>query len=176
MPNQGFSQPAPAVALVLDWCSRFESSSQFDRLDEAQQLLSEDIISFFCEYMASGRAPLPEQWKPDLVEEVLIYGFPAHIAADESYFNAVRPVLCQFVQFLNADRHLSEKHSASLQERIAGADAQMLRNAFDSSCWGLAKSMVMKAWEAGIDPGDDNAMSNFFEQNIEENGSHNYHS
>jgi hypothetical protein len=169
--DRGSEHQTQLATAVSDWCLEFEYSSLFDGLNEQQQLLSEDIITFFCEYMTSGATADPAHWHEDLVEEVLVYGFPAHIVADENYFAAVRPVLCKFLAFLQASQQLDEAHSLNLQHRIEAASTLMMRNAFDRSYWGLAKSMVMQAWGAGIDPTDEEALTEYFHQHIDQAGS-----
>jgi hypothetical protein len=144
---------------VSKWGAAFSESKHFEALTAEQKQESESVVMFFAEYMYSYLGLTPEKWNEPGIDECCLDVLPRKISADGSFFKAMSPVLSAFFAFL-AERRLL-KNAARLARKVAGIDKQVVRNAADPRNWGMAKSFVMAAQEAGVDVTNEEELNQF---------------
>lgn len=145
---------------IHEWERDFSKSEQFKTLTDLQLGESESVINFFAEYMYSYHGVGPEQWaEGNVMEECCQYILPRKISAKEAFFEAIAPVLSAFFNFLKDHRLLDG--GSDLAARVEGIDHRIQENASDPGNWGMAKSLVMSAKEAGVDPTNEEEMGRF---------------
>lgn len=149
-------------AMMEQWFDDYIKSSFFDNLTDREKDNAGFIIKIFSEYMYNYLYESPEQWSSSSVEEVLSDVFPRKISADQETYEDVEPVLTTFFTFLSDSNKI--KNANALTKAVKKACPKMLREANDSSNWGMAKSLMMGAFESGIDIDDKQAMDKFMMQ------------
>jgi len=149
-------------AMLEPWYNDFVKSSVFNKLTERAKGNSGFIIPIFGDYMYNYESETPKQWSGASVEYVLSSLFPRKISADHDTYEDVEPVLTAFFSFLSDSNHI--KNAAALTKAVKKASPVMLREATDSSNWGIAKSFMMGALESGVDVEDKQAMDNYMMQ------------
>ncbi len=144
---------------VHKWGVAFSNSKYYQQLTEEQQWESEGVIMFFAEYMYSYPGLPPEAWNAVGLDECCLDILPGKVSAGQSFFKATAPVLSAFFTFL-AERRLLRR-AAALAKKVARIDKQIVRAASDPRRWGMAKSLVMAAMDAGVDVTDEEEMAAF---------------
>ena len=144
---------------VEAWCVEFPRSEQFARLTAEQQAQAEFIVTSFARYMYTELGFLPGSWGAEAVEKGCVDILPTKVTAELSCFMMVAPVLAAFLEF--ADEKGLVLDGKALAARVAPLGNRIVANASDPSRWGMAKSLVMAALEAGVDPTDEKAMNRF---------------
>lgn len=144
---------------VHEWGYNFSKSSKFQKLTEEQKDNSRFIIESFTEYMYSYHDLIPEEWNEVDIEECCLDTLPRKISADDSYFKALSPVLSAFFSFLEEKDFL--KNGYQLANRLRKITNQIVQEASDPRKWGMAKSLVMSATEAGVDVTNQKEMDKF---------------
>jgi hypothetical protein len=89
--------------------------------------------------------------RADLAEYLLDY-FPRKVSVDQETLHAVPECVRAFLGFLDARGSLSGEPLEQLEQACEELRDEFQESAGDSSQWGLAKSMVMKMQDEGIDP------------------------
>ncbi|MDA3799781.1 MAG: SEC-C metal-binding domain-containing protein [Kiritimatiellae bacterium] len=140
----------------------FTLEESFNLLSEEQQDEASFILQTFSDYMFSYHGELEKDWSPDNVELCCTETLPRKVSADESYYKAIVPVLDVFFEFLETKNVIS--NSKDLRKTIKSVEKDIIRNAADPSCWGLAKGMVMRAQSQGYDMFDEDEMNEYVEQ------------
>jgi len=144
---------------VYEWGIEFSRSKYFEELTEEQKRESEFVVMSFTELMYSYHGLSPEEWDEDRLEECCLYTLPRKVTADESYFESIAPVLSAFFAFLSEKNLL--KNTSKLIRKVKKIDRQIVRNARDPRYWGIAKSFVMAAKDAGVDITNKEEMQKF---------------
>jgi hypothetical protein len=136
-----------------EWVAEFSKSKHFDQLSEDQKQESEFIMETFSEFMYSHHGLSPHEWNVVELEECCLETLPRKVSADEIYFQSIAPVLCAFFAFAEGKSVL--KNASMLVKRVRAIDKQIVKNASDPEHWGISKSLVMGAEDAGIDVMDE---------------------
>ncbi len=144
---------------VLKWGQDFSKSNNFQKLTEEQKDNSRFIIESFSDYTYSYHELKPEEWNETDLEVCCLKTLPRKISAEESYFKALSPVLSAFFFFLEEKGHL--KNGYKLADRLRKIDKQIVEEASDPRNWGMAKTLVMAATEAGVDITNQEEMNEF---------------
>jgi len=144
---------------VYEWGVEFSRSKYFEELTEEQKQESEFVVMSFTEYMYSYHGLSPEKWDEDGLEECCLYTLPRKIVANESYYDSIAPVLSAFFAFLSEKNLL--KNASKLIRKVKKIDRQIVRNARDPRNWGIAKSFLMAAKDAGVDVTNEKEMQKF---------------
>ena len=93
------------------------------------------------------------------LEECCLETLPRKVSTDEIYFQSIAPVLCAFFAFAE-ERNLL-KNAATLAKRVRAIDKQIVKNASDPEHWGISKSLVRAAEDAGVDVMDEDELHQF---------------
>ena len=141
------------------WVAEFSKSKHFDQLSEDQKQESKFIMETFSEFMYSHHGLSPHKWNAEELEECCLETLPRKVSTDEIYFQSIAPVLCAFLAFAE-ERNLL-KNAAALAKRVRAIDKQIVKNASDPEHWGISKSMVRAAEDAGVDVMDEGELHQF---------------
>ncbi len=145
---------------IYDWGIEFRKSSYFDELTEEQKKWSEAVVGGFAERAYSYIGVGPEEWDEDVLDEVCLEIMPAKDTAEDSFFQSIGPVLSAFFGFLASAELLNG--ADRLAARAGKISRAIAKNARDPRRWGMAKSLAMKALEAGVDLTDERQVNAFF--------------
>jgi hypothetical protein len=146
---------------VYDLGVEFSKSKYYERLTEEQKRESEHVIMIFTEIMYSYHGVSPEEWDEERLEECCLYTLPRKITADKSYYKSIAPVLSAFFEFVQAKG--LPRNSSDLAERVREIDKQIVENAADPRNWGIAKSFLMAAKDAGVNIQDQKELNKFIQ-------------
>ena len=141
------------------WFDVFINSPQFELLTERQKNMAPDIVRFFTEYGFTYVGMTPGKWDRSGVEECCAEVLPRKVSAELDFFEAVAPVLSAFFTFLAEKNLLS--NARALAKTVAELDEEIVAESQDEGNWGPAKSLVMAAYEAGVDVNDEKALHEF---------------
>ena len=144
---------------VHEWVAEFSRSKHFDQLSEDQKQESEFIMETFSEFMYSHHGLSPHKWNAEELEKCCLETLPRKVSTDEIYFQSIAPVLCAFFAFAE-ERNLL-KNAATLAKRVRAIDKQIVKNASDPEHWGISKSLVRAAEDAGVDVMDEDKLHQF---------------
>lgn len=148
-----------AISTTAEWCEAFSESAEFAGLNESQQRKTGAITEFLARYAYEYLGVTPKEWTPGVVVECCTDILPRKISADPAFFEAIAPVLTAFFNFLG-ERSLHPK-ARELAKAAASRHREIVRVSQDRRNWGPAKSMVMAAYDAGVDIQDQKALNAF---------------
>ncbi len=159
--DEDYEEPDPEEMRqqVYEWAREWLQTPAFKALTDEQKGESEGVIANFTAYMYSDYDATPEQWNVADMEECCLQTLPRKISTEESYFQALAPVLASFFTFLQATGRL--RHGAAMARRILGMSKKIIAVANDPRNWGMAKSFAMTAMAKGVDLTDDRQMQSF---------------
>ena len=141
------------------WVAEFSKSKHFDQLSEDQKQESEFIMETSSEFMYSYHGLSPHEWNASELEECCLETLPRKVSTDEIYFQSMAPVLCAFFAF--AEQRNLLKNAATLAKRVRAIDKQIVKNASNPEHWGISKSLVRAAEDAGVDVMDEDELHQF---------------
>jgi len=144
---------------VYDWGVEFSKSKYYERLTEEQKRQSEFVIMSFTECMYSYHGFSPEEWDEEGLRQCCLETLPRKITADESYYESIAPVLSAFFEFTE-DKGLL-RNSSDLANMVRKINKQIVEAAADPRNWGIAKSFLMAAKDAGINVHDEKELNKF---------------
>lgn len=111
---------------VNEWKASFNNSSFAKNLSEAELNNSGIIIEKYAYFMLKDYDRTAKRWTQKETVEILTNLFPTVLGADASIYQAVKPVLTQFLSFLEDSTTI--KNSSSLIKGIEKAEKNMLKN------------------------------------------------
>ena len=149
------------LKLCDDWIIEFLNSDFCKGLTQEQLLHSAFIIECFIDYMYGYFLLTPEECDEDTVEEICLGLFPRKVAAELSCFKAVGPVLTKFFAFLNYKGVMNNAQILSM--KLYEIQDKIVKVASHPLNWGMAKTMLMDAIEAGVDVGDEDDLNKFLQ-------------
>jgi len=144
---------------VKKWYELFSNSKHFERLTPEQKKEAEFIITSVAQYMYSYDLLSPEEWDECSLEDCCANLLPRKVTADESFFRSVAPVLFAFFTFAGEEGLL--KDSSALAKKVEQAHERIKRNAANPEYWGMAKSFLMAAKNAGVDIENEQELNGF---------------
>ncbi|MFN0213808.1 MAG: hypothetical protein ACKVT2_06090, partial [Saprospiraceae bacterium] len=146
-------------AILSQWQREFEQSPQFAALEPEAQESALSIIESFAEYAFNYRGDQPADWTIGTVREVCLELFPRKFTAKIEFFEQIGAVMTQFFGLLEEKALLSG--AGRLQGEMRKIAPQVIKEAKNSSNWGMAKSFAMEALAEGVDMSDTDAMNRF---------------
>lgn len=149
---------------VLTWGNEWAQSDLFEALTDEQKSESRLIIETFTEYMFEYYDSPPEEWTPYGVTACCVETLPEKVSAEEPFYRALAPVLASFITYLGRTGQILKSQSRQLVARVERLGPDIVQAAADPRNWGMAKSLVMAAYGAGVDPTNDVEMNRFVEQ------------
>lgn len=142
---------------VRGWAEAFSESAVFQELTKEEKEEADFIIDTFAEYMYSYEVLFPKSWNEAGVKTCCTETLPRKVAAGESFFKSIAPVLSRFFIFLEENGFL--KNGKTLAKTVSGIERKIVANGADPKHWGMGKSIAMQAEARGFDIGkeDDRA-------------------
>ena len=144
---------------IHQWTAEFSKSKFFEHLSEDQKQESEFVMETFSELMYSYHGLSPQEWNATGLEECCLETLPRKVSADEIYFQSIAPVLCAFFAFAEEKKLL--RNASILARKVRAIDKQIVKNASDPEHWGISKSLVRAAEDAGVDVMDEDELHQF---------------
>lgn len=151
--------------LMKSYGRSFEKSKFYKNLSREEKKNSPFILTAFGEMMYGYHGRMPEQWKMRHVIDCCINIMPRKIADDTSFFETVIPVLTAFFNFA-AIKDLIPRASL-IAEELPEFKEELMAVVTDPDSWGVGKSLIMEAQEAGVDLEDEEAFRRFVEKKNE---------
>jgi hypothetical protein len=145
-----------------EWGESFSTSHYFTDLTKKQQNWAEPVITAFTEMMYAYHGRRPEKWTVKIVEECCTQTIPRKVAVDNDFFQAIAPVLTAFFGFLQSAGHI--RNGAALIKTIRRIEKKIVNNASEPENWGMAKSILSGAHNAGVDFTDEDELQEFIMQ------------
>lgn len=152
------------------WIEEFQKSEYFERLNEYRKENAGFIADTFMSYMYNYEYVVPNGWNATNVEEVCLNIIPRKVIAEIELFENYGEVLIKFLEFLEGAGHIGE--SSELRKRVNEIKEEIPKEASNPSNWGMAKTFMMGAQEAGYDISDEkeiNTFMNIYNQQIRSN-------
>jgi hypothetical protein len=151
---------------VHQWGKEWWESRYAQELADEHKEEAEFVIGSFGEYMYSYHGLLPEEWDEPSLEECCLDTLARKISADESYYRAMAPVLASFFTFLDETGRL--RGASRLARRVRSIADQIVEHGSNPRYWGMAKSFVMGAKAAGVDPTNEAELTAYsLQQNLD---------
>lgn len=134
--------------LVRKWIRHFQRSEYFWEMSKEERYNSDFILETFSDYMYRYEGKAPRQWDVHSLTEVCVYWVPTKITAKRETFEAYGEVLLMFFKFLEERKY---KESKALYDTVLEIKDEIVEKSEDKSNWGVAKSFMMGAVNAGVD-------------------------
>ena len=110
---------------------------------------AEFIITGFGEMMYRYYLMLPANWNARRSIECAVQWMPAKVMADDSFFEAIEPVLTAFMLFCFEKGYVPE--GKTIAGRLKGITESIMEDADDEENWGMGKSLLKDAERQGYD-------------------------
>ncbi len=144
------------IERVHEWGKEWSESKYFQDLNDEQKEEAEFVVGSFGEYMYSYHGLTPEEWDEETLEECCLDTLARKISAEEAYYSAMAPVLSSYFTFLAETGRL--RQGARLARKVRAISGKIVAHGTDPRYWGMAKSFVMGARAAGVDPTNEKEM------------------
>jgi len=144
------------------YADEFTKTSFYMKLKHAEKDNTESIITAFCEMMYNFFLMLPENWNARRAIECLTEIMPAKVMADDTYFEAIEPVMIAFMKFCAEKGYAVDAEYIS--RRLEGITPRVMQKAGDEGHWGIGKSFLKKAESSGVDPADKKQLDSFMKE------------
>jgi len=118
------------------------------------------ITSRLLEYAETYEGAAPNELDEPTLRSVLLDVFPRKVAGERSFFAKVAPVVEAFLGWMASEGTLA--NASALAQVVQGWTEQIVAAAMDPENWGPAKTMTMKAEQAGVDTTDADALQRFW--------------
>ncbi|CAN5290488.1 hypothetical protein BH10PSE19_BH10PSE19_19430 [soil metagenome] len=141
------------MELIRNWYEyysvKFLESDIATSLSEKQRDELPFVLSSFCDFCYSYHLQKPGQWTVSTVEDVCVNIMPRKIMADDTFFSAIVPVLCNFFDWMSSENCLPD--TQALKKALLSIEPRILSNTKNSNNWGIGKSILMGAAAKGYD-------------------------
>jgi hypothetical protein len=143
------------------WVEEFHESKYFETLNEYQKQNAGFIADTFMHYMYNYEYVSPEGWDAHNVKSVCVHIVPSKVTAEIELFENYADVLLQFFKFLDEKGYITA--SEEIQKAVKETKDEIPKKASNPSNWGMAKSFMMGAQDAGVDFSDEQELNSFLE-------------
>ena len=123
------------------------------------------ITSRLLEYAQTYEGAAPNELDEQTLRSVLLDAFPRQITGDRDFFAKVAPIVETFLEWMGSEELLA--NVPALAQAVHGWSEAIVMTAMDPKNWGPAKTMAMKAEQAGVDITDKDALSRFWPQALQ---------
>lgn len=143
------------------WVRHFQRSDSYKDMEKTYRDNTDFILETFFDYMYNYKGKIPKKWSVNSAKEVLLYYVPTKITADKELFKSYGEVLLKYLIFLGERKYLKTQ---SLAKYVSKIKNEIYEKSQDSSKWGMAKSFMMKATNAGVNLNDEKSMEDFLKK------------
>lgn len=141
---------------IKKYTKGFISSEQFLNLPDYLKQEAVSDVEIFLEFMFNYELGKLDEIRPHNIKTVLTEIFPRKVSAKAEEFRNFVPVLVSFFEFLKDKEVITEVDS--LIKAVKDSEEQMVKNAKNPKCYGMAKTFVMQMKEDGVDFEDKEAV------------------
>jgi len=127
---------------------------------DAMRMVAEEAVGFAADH--AGGDPL--RWSPVVVEAFLLDWLPRRAALPSAVHGSVPAIVEAWVRWIAERRAMPPRAIELLVDAVGRHAPAMLEALGDESYWGPAKTIVMRALDAGVDVSDPDAMRAFVER------------
>lgn len=132
---------------VKKYYEEFRKTAAFMRLGHNDKKEAEFIITSFSEMMYKYYLMQPYHWNARRSVECVVEWMPAKVMADDSFFEAIEPVLTAFMLFCFEKGYVPE--GKAIARRLQGIAARIMEEAGDEDNWSMGKSVLKEAENRG---------------------------
>jgi hypothetical protein len=131
---------------------------------------AEDAVAVAIDYAADYSDGRPLRWSPTVVELFMTDWLPRKVAHEPAFFDAVPAALRAWVCFAGRRRGIPEHAIQAVTAAVDEWADELVATSANRDAWGPAKALAAAMSEAGIDPGDEQAMDAFLDRLNAEGG------
>lgn len=131
-----------------EWSASFMRTPAFAALTQVQQDWTDAILSSFSEMMYLYHGRRPPKWTATTVGVCCSQTMPRKMSVESEFFMALSPVLAAWFDYLNRAGHI--RNGAVLIRAVKRKEKVIVKNADNPAQWGMAKTIVSMAQEAGV--------------------------
>jgi hypothetical protein len=145
--------------LKVYWTERFLQSEQYQKLSEAEQADADFAVDTLMHYLYNYEGVLPNQWDAASITSVCLEWVPGKVSTEADFFEHFGDIAIAFLQ------HLGEVGEIGNAATLISAVKKLIpERAANPANWGMAKSMMMGAQNAGVDMSREVAISDYLSQ------------
>lgn len=148
--------------LKVHWTERFLQSEQYQKLSEAEQGDADFAVDTLMHYLYNYEGVLPKEWDAPSIKTVCLQWIPRKVSTDALFFEHFGGITIAFLQHLGEVGEIG--NAATLISTVAKVKKLIPEVATDPANWGMAKSMMMGAKNAGVDLSSETAMDAYLHQ------------
>lgn len=145
--------------IVEEWIEDFIDSDAFDELTESEKENFKFGVSIFADYMYNYGGEAPEEWTLEGMKICCLETLPRKASTEDSFFEDLPIVLKAFFLYTQEQGYI--KNGNELAKAVMDIADDIAEEGHNPDNWGMAKSFMMKAIEAGYDPTDEEEMRQF---------------
>ncbi len=144
--DQGFNEINESVK---NYYEEFKKSPSFMKLGHNEKKEAEFIITGFGEMMYNYFLMRPACWNARRSVECAVDRMPAKVMADDSFFEAIEPVLVSFMIFCAGKGYVPD--GEYIAARFENITERIMEEAEDEESWSMGKSVLKDAQSRGYD-------------------------
>lgn len=148
--------------LKSTWVERFLQSAQYQELSEAEQVDTKFAVDSLMHYLYNYEDVLPGEWDVPSITQVCLEWIPAKVSTEADFFEHFGDITIAFLQHLDEIGEID--NAATLISAVKKIKKRIPERAADPANWGMAKSMMMGAQNAGVDLSSEAAINNYMMQ------------
>ncbi|MEZ4883441.1 MAG: SEC-C metal-binding domain-containing protein [Chitinophagales bacterium] len=141
------------------WVNDFMEDPFFKELTEEQQDHAGFAVDVFANYMYDYEKQMPEEWTVESLMSCCTEILPRKISSDEDFFEELPHILEAYFLFLDKKGYI--KNGKELAKVVLEIADEIAEEGSNPDNWGMAKTFMMAAIEAGIDPTDSVEVNKF---------------
>ena len=138
----------PFQQLSRKWTRHFIRSEYYSSMTKVNRQNTDSVIELFTNQMYDYEGQTPKKWTLESAKEVFLNWAPSKISADKEFFESYGIVLINYFKFLYERKYLK---TTAFEKLLIEVKDEIVIKSQNHSNWGIAKSFMMKAKEAGVD-------------------------
>ncbi|HQO39828.1 MAG TPA: SEC-C metal-binding domain-containing protein [Spirochaetota bacterium] len=147
---------------VEGYTDDFKKSSYFMKLNNTEKDEAQHIIRNFSEMMYNYFLMIPANWNARRAVMCLSEIMPSKVVADNSYFEAVEPVMTAFLTFCGDKGYVTD--GKIIARRLLGISESIIEESNNEENWSPGKQLIKEAEREGIDISDKNQIESFINE------------
>jgi uncharacterized protein YecA (UPF0149 family) len=144
------------------YTGEFKKSSYYMKLNHKEKDEAQAIIRNFSEMMYHYFLMVPANWNARRAVVCLSEIMPSKVVADNSYFEAVEPVMTAFLTFCGDKGYVTE--GKIIARRLLGITTSIIEELDNEENWSPGKLLIKEAEKKGVDISDKNQLESFIKE------------
>lgn len=149
-------------AFKEEWTHRFLESEQYQDLSETQQIDAHFAVDTLMEYLYNYEGVLPKEWDVPSIKAVCLEWIPRKVSTEAEFFEHFGDITIAFIQHVGEIGEID--NAETLISAVEKVKNRIPKIAADPANWGMAKSMMMGAKDAGVDLSSEAAIDNYMRE------------